>query len=74
MSELERDKLRYVLEDVQRLTGLPLVGKNKEIKPLAWFMTIVIQLMPFAILFLIFDNHQAGDTEPVLDVTRPFWS
>lgn len=37
----------YVLKDVQRLTGLPLVGENKEIKPLAWFMTIVVQLMPF---------------------------
>lgn len=36
---------RYVLKDVQAVTGLPLL-KGQEITPLAWVITLSIQLMP----------------------------
>lgn len=36
---------RYVLKDVQAVTGLPLLN-GKEITPLAWVITLSIQLMP----------------------------
>lgn len=39
------DLHRYFLKDVQTVTGLPLVEKN-EITPLAWCITLTIQLMP----------------------------
>lgn len=39
------DMHRYFLKDVQTVTGLPLVEEN-EITPLAWCITLTIQLMP----------------------------
>lgn len=41
-----RAYLRYVLKDVETVTGLPLL-KGKEITPLAWVITLSIQLLPF---------------------------
>lgn len=48
MSELERETLRYLLKDAQTVTGLPLLD-GKEITPLAWAITLTIQLMPLGV-------------------------
>ncbi|CAN0432549.1 unnamed protein product [Ectocarpus sp. 12 AP-2014] len=74
MSELERETLRYFLKDVQTVTGLPLVEEN-EITPLAWFITLTIQLMPLAAIYIIvFSIATENNPQPVLDATHPFWA
>ncbi|CAM9406202.1 unnamed protein product [Ectocarpus fasciculatus] len=74
MSELERETLRYFLKDVQTVTGLPLVEGN-EITPLAWCITLTIQLMPLAAIYIIvFSIATENNPQPVLDATHPFWA
>ncbi|CAM9568100.1 unnamed protein product [Scytosiphon promiscuus] len=74
MSELERDRLRYILKEAQTVTGLPLVD-GKEITPLAWCITLTIQLMPLASFYIIFSTlMMEHDPQPVLDASRPFWA
>lgn len=52
MSELERERLRYLLKDAQTVTGLPLL-EGKDITPLAWAITLTIQLMPIGVCYIM---------------------
>eukprot|EP00903_Cladosiphon_okamuranus_P019208 g17662.t1 len=74
MSELERDRLRYVLKDAQTVTGLPLL-EGKEITPLAWCITLTIQLCPLAAMYIIISSlMMEHNPQPLLDASRPFWA
>eukprot|EP00752_Nemacystus_decipiens_P008254 g7381.t1 len=74
MSELERDRLRYLLKDVQTVTGLPLLD-GKDITPLAWCITLTIQFMPLAAIYIVVSSvAMEHNPQPVLDASRPFWA